>query len=50
LVGEERFPDCPQGETAWSFLQTYREGSHPPVYEEYMAQKKRLLVRKDSGQ
>jgi hypothetical protein len=28
VVGEEKYPDCPRGETAWRSLQTYREDSH----------------------
>jgi hypothetical protein len=48
LVGEEMYRGCPQGETAWNVLQTYREDSHPPIYEKYMAGKKDT-VRKDSG-
>jgi hypothetical protein len=48
LVGEERYPDCPEGETAWKVLQTYRKDAHPPIYEEYMAGKMEA-IRWDSG-
>jgi hypothetical protein len=48
LVGEERYPDCPQGQIAWKFLQTYREDSTPPIYEKYMDEKRKAM-RSDSG-